>query len=298
MIEKKRKRTHTRIGARHTGFIVLAFQFISNAVALALAATLFISLAGLPARADDKGALLAAASSLRTVWPSLAKAYVRDTANPAPNVSFGSSGLLATQILHGAPFELFLSADQENIDRLNADSLFAPAKVFALGDLQLAVLREHPMANELSLTRLSAELRKANVGSHLRIAIPNPVHAPYGKAARSVLEHAGQWPLPAGRLMRAENASQTLQFLQSGSVDVALLPGVLIRAQALNNTLVAIDVPVEAYRPVEHMVAVLHHSGAQARLFAQWLHSTVARNVLENAGFQLPPSDGKPDDES
>ena len=233
----------------------------------------------------SQGPLLAAASSLRSVWPDLQAQYVKDTGQAAPVASFGSSGLLSTQIVNGAPFELFLSADMASIVRLPEQKLAAPAQVYAQGELQLVVPRNSPLAQSLTMATLADALVASDAGAGLRLAIPNPLHAPYGKAAREALEFADIWPVPTGQLLAAENAAQTLQFIRSGAVGAAIVPQALVYGH--RDGIASVPVPPDTYTPVKHVVAVLNPASGSAKLFYNWLVSNRSRQVLEQSGLQV-----------
>lgn len=230
--------------------------------------------------------LLAAASSLRALWPDLTQQFSNDTGQPAPLASFGSSGLLSTQIMNGAPFELFLSADMNSITRLPEHKLAIPAQVYALGALYLVVPENSPLAQSLTMSTLADALATATTGTGLRLAIPNPIHAPYGKAAREALETAGLWPVPEGQLLAAENAAQSLQFVRTGAVGAAIVPQALVHNR--QDGIVSVPVPSGSYTPVEHVIAVLSPATETARLFSSWLLGKQSHKVLENAGLQIP----------
>ncbi len=228
--------------------------------------------------------LVAAASSLRTLWPDLISHYISDTGGIEPRVSFASSGLLSTQIANGAPFEVFLSADRTSIDRIPSQRLAEPAQIFALGSLTLIVQPKTLLADDLSLANLKIRLDDSPHRRRIRLAIPSPRHAPYGIAARQALTSAGIWPLRDGQLLAAENASQTLQFLLSGAVDAAIVPQTLLAAQ--HSALIVSELPAEFYSPVNHHVAVLDTASDAAKTFAHWILSSQAQAVLENSGLQ------------
>jgi len=234
----------------------------------------------------NRSPLLAAASSLRSVWPALTQQFTEDTGQSAPAASFGSSGLLSTQIINGAPFELFLSADRVSVTRLPKQALAAPARLYALGALQLVVPQSSPLAQSLTMTTLANALANADAGPQLRLAIPNTIHAPYGKAAKEALEHAGIWPIPAGQLLAAENAAQSLQFVKTGAAGAAIVPQALVHKNA--EGLVSVAVPANSYSPVKHLVAILNPATDEAKLFASWLVSNQSHKVLENTGLQIP----------
>ncbi len=229
--------------------------------------------------------LVAAASSLRTLWPDLIEHYVNDTGGIEPRVSFASSGLLSTQIANGAPFEVFLSADLTSIDRIPAHRLTQPARVFALGSLSLITLPNTILADNLSLNTLKERLDDKSAKSRIRLAIPSPRHAPYGKAAKEALTLASIWPLDNGQLLAAENASQTLQFLRSGAVEAAIVPHTLLAAK--HGKLIIKQLPLELYNLVEHHVAIMNTANNEAMTFAQWILSSEAQAVLQNSGLQV-----------
>lgn len=237
-----------------------------------------------PAHADT-GPLVAAASSLRSLWPALTRTYTSQTAQSISRVSFGSSGLLSTQILNGAPFEIFLSADLASVKRLPKHFLKESPEVYATGELCLVVPASSPLAETLSLRTLAAALAQNTNVQGLRVAIPNPIHAPYGKAAKAALQSAGIWPLPPGRLLSAENAAQTLQFVKSGAVAAAIVPRALLSTN--NKGIVSVALPPDSYQAVEHYVAVLHVAESSAQRFARWLLSDDARQILEESGLRV-----------
>ncbi|MFK7891853.1 MAG: molybdate ABC transporter substrate-binding protein [Granulosicoccus sp.] len=248
---------------------------------------LFFAVASMDATAES--VLVAAASSLRTVWPNLAEQYAKDTGEPLPRVSFASSGLLTTQIRNGAPFELFLSADQLTVQKLQTLGKTRLQSVeFATGTLQLATLSNSSVAHQLSMTtiatRLSEQRRETgDAYDKLRITMPNPLHAPYGIAAQQALQNFGQWPVPEGQLLAAENAAQTLQFLNTGAVDIAFVPkALLLGAQ---HELVIADIDTELYHPVAHTMTLLARPSESADALFYWIQSAQAQQILLQHGF-------------
>lgn len=213
------------------------------------------------------------------------QAYEDETGKSAPRVSFGSSGLLATQIINGAPFELFLSADRASIDRLPEGALHAKPEQFAAGDIRLAVPVNSPLASKLSMETLSVAFTNRHDGRSLRLAMPNPLHAPYGKAAQQALVNSGIWPLQAQQLLTAENAAQTLQFVRSGAVDAAIVPQALLIAQS--DGVISVPIPAGLYTAIEHTLALHHKATESARYFAAWIQNRNAASVLEAGGLRV-----------
>lgn len=256
------------------------FAWASAANAIVLVMLLSVSL---HSRAEQ-GPVVAAASSLRSVWPDLIASYTKTSENAAPRVSFASSGLLSTQIINGAPFELFLSADRQSIERLPKALLATAPQVYAVGQMHLVVPATSALRNNLSLESVAALLRTSE--TPLRIAIPNPAHAPYGRAAKEALSSSGIWPVPAQQLLAAENAAQTLQFVRSGAVDVAIVPQSLV--YAYQTGIVSALLPADSYQAVEHTIASMHNASAAAQTFLNWMLSEQALTVLEASGLHAP----------
>lgn len=231
--------------------------------------------------ADQPAAVVALASSFRAIWPALADAYVQETGNPNPLVSFASSGLLTTQILHGAPFELYLSADASTIDRLQSAGKTQGQK-YALADGTLSLVWRGDGSPSL---RQLGELMEQN--DNLKIAIANPRHAPYGIAAMQALEAADLHPLPNGKLLTAENASQALQYVLNGAVDAALVPTTLIK-QSDNARFKVLPIDDTSYQSVVHHLTLLQTADKSATSLSNWLKTPQALIIMQRFGLSAP----------
>lgn len=234
--------------------------------------------------AADQPPLVALASSFRDLWPELSQLYTEQTGQPAPRTSFASSGLLSTQIRHGAPFELYLSADESTVRMLfEAGKTRDAGVLLAYGTLSLIALSD---ANESTLQpppALSLLSDKLEHQQDFKVAIPNPRHAPYGKAAREALQSAGLWPLPTGHLLNAENAAQTFQFALTGAVDYAIVPDTLLHnaTPALGTA----SLPIDSYQPVIHKMVLLESASPEAEQLFNWLQQAPAAAVLARYGL-------------
>lgn len=257
---------------------------------------LLISLTSVGSSRSSEPAAVAVASSLRSLWPSLMSSYQEQTGNQAPRASFASSGLLTTQIRHGAPFDLFLSADPGYVQTLEQSGKTKGNGIaFASGRLSLLVPETSAIADKLNLASVQQLFGGTSKGSSVatplsptvRITIPNPVHAPYGMAARQFLINAGIWPLEPHQVLAAENAAQTLQFVLSGAVDVAIVPSVLVKN--LSPGLSSMSLAADTHDPVIHQMVLLESAGSQAVQLYDWLQSDVAQNILSHFGFGAPP---------
>lgn len=210
--------------------------------------------------------LIAAASDLAPVEDALRKAY------GAPvRFSFGSSGALLRQIENGAPFDVFLSANEQYVkDGVAGGSLAGPPRAYAIGRLALW--------SKSGGVRGLEQLRDKQV---LHIAIANPAYAPYGAAARQLLEGAGLWDALRPKLVFGENIRQTLQYAESGNADAALVSWSLVKDRG------GIMLPGAV---VEQFAAVVRQSGnrVEARRFLDWLTGPPGQAVLKAHGWFSP----------
>lgn len=200
------------------------------------------------------------------------------------DVVMGSSGNLATQIRHGAPADLFLSADAGYVDALIAvGRIDAETRTpYAVGPLAIAVPPGRTPPPHLG------DLRLPTYGT---LAIANPDHAPYGMAAREALRTTGLWDELGPRLILAENVAQAVQFVRTGNADAALVAVSLVRG-ADGATLPHRRVDPTLHAPLVQVAGVVEGSRQPdaARRFLEYLLSPEAQGILQGFGFEPPPS--------
>lgn len=237
----------------------------------------------LPGVRAAEPARVAAASDLQFALPEIAEAFHASTPYRV-QLNFGSSGNYARQILQGAPLDLFLSADVTYVQRLADAGLTRDrGTLYALGRIALIV----PAGSELPLDERLEGLRThaAAVG---RFAIANPVHAPYGRAAREALERLGLWEMLSERLVLGENVSQATQYVASGSAQAGITALSLARAGAVARRTRHLRLPDTLHQPLRQAMVLLRHARPAAAAFHHFLTSVAARSLLERHGFALP----------
>ena len=212
--------------------------------------------------------LVAAASDLAPLQEPLRQQNVRFT--------FGASGMLAKQIENGAPFDIFMSASEEYVTNLAAKGKIDPATVVVYARGRLGLWSKSGRVQALP------QLADPSV---LRISIANPAHAPYGAAAKELLERKGLWETLQPKIVYAENVRQALQYAESGNVDATLTAWSLLYDKG------AVRLP-EDHKPIQQAAGVVKDSprAAQARAFLEYLHSSTGRKILEAHGL-IPSSD-------
>lgn len=230
-------------------------------------------------------ATVAAASDLKFAIEELAAAFEKDSGQRIRAV-LGASGALLTQILQGAPFHLFMSADEELVFKL-ADAGRTPdrGRRYALGRLALLVPEGSPLRPDGELRDLAAALRD---GRLQRLAIANPSHAPYGRRAREALQHAGLWDALQPHLVFGENVSQAAQFALSGATQGGIVAHSLALAPALAQRSRFALIPAAWHQPLAQRMVLLDDAPEAARAFHRYLASPAARAVLKRHGFELP----------
>lgn len=253
---------------------------------VAVLAAIASHLVAVPASAQAPA--IAAAADLKFALADLAALYRTQTGREV-NVAFGSSGNFAQQIENGAPFALFLSADESYVDRLSAHGLTRGAGAhYAVGRIALFV----PAGSALKPDATLADLRAAIGDGRLkRFAIANPEHAPYGRAAREALQAAGLWDAIQPALVLGENAAQAMQFAAGGNAQGGIVASALTKTPAVAKLGTAVLLPATMHRPLRQRMVLTAKATPAAEAFYAWLQSKPARELFVRHGFALPGED-------
>jgi molybdate transport system substrate-binding protein len=219
---------------------------------------------------------VAAASDLTPAFDELGRAF--ESANKTKVVFvYGSTGLLTQQIENGAPVDLFAAASMSYIDKLDHEGLIIPDSktIYARGRITLWTTAD----SNLRLEGIK-DLARPEV---TRIAIANPDHAPYGLAARQALESAGIWDVIKPKLVYGDNIRQTLQFAETGNVDVAIVALSLSKQSHGRWSLI----PEELHKPLDQGLAIMKSTKKEqsARAFAAFLAGPQGRAIMQKYGL-------------
>lgn len=246
-----------------------------------IVALLFVTLT---ARAAEL--TVAAAADLKFALDKIVTDFQKTHTNDMIKVTYGASGNLASQIENGAPFDLFFSADVQFPKRLIEMKLAGDSELFpyAIGHVVLWV------RNESSL-----DVQKRGVESLLdpsvrKIAIANPQHAPYGRAAEAALKSLGVYDKIADKLVLGENVSQTAQFVQSGAADAGLIALSLARSPKMKDAGRYWEVPGDAYPKLEQAGVILSRTQAPelAKALREAVTNSHGQDILRRYGFVIP----------
>ena len=222
---------------------------------------------------------VAAASDLTPAFEEIGRAF-ESTYKTKVVFVFGSTGMLTRQIENGAPMDLFAAASMSYIDELDQKGLVIPDSkaIYARGRITLWT----PSDSTLRLEDIK-DLTRPEV---TRIAIANPDHAPYGLAARQALESAGIWESVKPKLVYGDNIRQTLQYSQTGNVEVAIVALSLSKESHGRWSLI----PEELHKPLDQGLGIMKSTKNEqsARAFATFLTGPQGRAIMQKYGFTFP----------
>ncbi|MGI9046572.1 MAG: molybdate ABC transporter substrate-binding protein [Burkholderiales bacterium] len=229
--------------------------------------------------------VVAAASDLQFALQEVAEAFTKQSGRQVKLV-FGSSGNFRRQIAEGAPFELFLSADESYVLALAKEGkTLDDGALYAIGRIVLNAPNGSSLKPDAQLKDLAAALADGRIR---KFAVANPEHAPYGRAAQQALTKAGLWDKIKPALVLGENVSQAAQFATSGSAQ----GGIIAYAQVLSPTIAKLGtyalIPAEWHEPLRQRMVLTKNAGDAAKLFYQYLQSPPARAIFKRYGFALP----------
>jgi molybdate transport system substrate-binding protein len=228
---------------------------------------------------------VAAASDLQFALEEIAAKFRAETRLDI-KLTFGSSGNFTAQLLQGAPFEMFLSADEGFVFRLaDAGKTLDRGALYAEGRIVLFAPKGSPLEPDANFTGLRAALKDGRIQ---RFAIANPEHAPYGRAAEQALKGQGLWEAIQPRLVLGENVSQAAQFATSGSAQ----GGIFAYSLALSPLVSALGryvlVPADWHAPLRQRMVLMKNAGEIAKSFYAYVQSPATRAIFRKYGFVLP----------
>ena len=242
---------------------------------------LSVALLGLLFSAEVMAAQInvAVASNFITTLRQLADSFEEQSGHSL-RISGASTGKLYAQITHGAPFDLFLAADEARPRHLVKDGKAVAESRFTYAEGQLVFWSPR------SSTESNAE-RLLHSGDIKRLAIANPKTAPYGLAAKSALQKMGLWHKTAIKMVRGENIGQTFHFVSSGAVDGGFIA--LAQTQTESRDGLLWQVPKNYYAPIKQQVVLLNRAknNAAALSFLAYLRSDDAQAIIQKNGYAI-----------
>ncbi len=241
----------------------------------------------LPAQAQSTTDVptVAAASDLQFALEDIAARFRADTKLDVKLV-FGSSGNFYRQIEQGAPFQLFMSADEGFIFKLaDLGRVEDRGALYAVGRIVLFAPHQSSFKPDAQFKGLKSALTNDRIK---RFAIANPEHAPYGRAAEQTLRKLGLWSSLQPKLVLGENVSQAAQFATSGSADGGIFAFSLALSPAVSKLGSYVLIPAETHDPLRQRMALVKGANISARTFYNYLQQSGGREIFKRYGFVLP----------
>lgn len=250
-----------------------------------LAALATIAITGGQVSGQSGAPVVAAAADLQFAVEEIATRFRQETGMQV-RLSLGSTGNFARQIREGAPFEIFMAADEQFILDLTRDGFtHDDGDLYAIGRIVVMVPDGSALLADGSLDSLRQALAAGEIS---RFAIANPEHAPYGKRAEEALRNAGLWEAIQPHLVLGENVAQAAQFALSGNAEGGIIAYSLALAPevARRGTYALIDESWHA--PLRQRMVLLNDAGDVAEAFYDYVRSPAAREIMNRFGFVLP----------
>jgi molybdate transport system substrate-binding protein len=230
--------------------------------------------------------LVAAAADLKFAMEEMVQKFQRDSPEISVEVTYGSSGNFYSQLVNQAPFDIYFSADVGYPRKLSEQGLALEGSdfVYAVGRIVIWA----PIFSPIDVERLGTESLRHSSVRH--IAIANPKHAPYGKAAEAAMRSLGLYEAVREKLVYGENVAQAFQFIQSGAAELGIIALSLALAPNARDQGRYWEIPQQAYPRLEQGGVILKwaRDPTAARSFRSFVLGSTGREILKRYGFTLP----------
>jgi molybdate transport system substrate-binding protein len=238
--------------------------------------------------ANGQDIRVAAAADLEFALEDLTAQYAKQTGKKVDAI-YGSSGNFFAQIQSGAPFDLFMSADIAYARRLEDADSAEPGTLYQYAFGRIVIWMPENARVDLTNVGWKALLEP----SVEKIAIANPEHAPYGRAAVAALRNAGIYDQVRSKLVYGENIAQAAQFIVSGNAQAGIIALSLAASPAMK-TGKRWEIPANMHPPIEQAAVILKKAKDKegARAFLAFVKSSAGRRILKSYGFNLPAAHG------
>lgn len=241
--------------------------------------------AGRDSRANPDAPPIAAASDLKFALDEVADRFHSESGRGV-KIIYGSSGNFTRQIQQGAPFQMFLSADEGFVFQLaEAGKAIDRGVLYAEGRIVLFAPHGSTLKPDTNFTGLRADLAAGRIQ---RFAIANPEHAPYGRAAEQALKAQGLWETLLPKLVFGENVSQAAQFATAGAAQGGIFAFSLALAPTVGSLGTFALIPADWHAALLQRMVLMKNAGETARAFYAYVQAPPARQIFRKYGFILP----------
>jgi len=245
--------------------------------------TLFSSLLLFANLTFAQGATVAVAANMKDAFGEIASAF-KATGKAEMRVVYGSSGNFTAQIMNGAPFNLFIAADERfPLELYKNGKTMNEGSVYAIGKLALIAKTSSGIELHDSKTEISKAIMKAN-----KIAIAKPELAPYGKAAMEYLKAEGLWDLAKDKLVYGDNIGLATTYVVTGAADIGFTALSLAKSPEVTKTTRFVLLSSKLYEPIQQRMVLIKGAPQEAQDLYQFMQGQQAKSILQKYGYTTP----------
>ena len=246
--------------------------FIFLAVSFALTGSVFAQVA-----------TIAVAANMKDAFAEIAAEF-KSTGKPEMRVVYGSSGNFAAQIMNGAPFSLFIAADEQfPLELFKNGKTVDDGSVYAIGKLVIITKTSSGIYLSDSKSDIAKAISKAN-----KVAIAKPEIAPYGRAAVQYLKAEGLWDLAKDKLVYADNIGSATTYVASGAADLGFTAFSLAKSPELVRQTSYVAVDTKMYEPIKQRMVLIKGAPQEAQDLYRFMQGPKAKSILQKYGYSTP----------
>lgn len=246
--------------------------FIFLAVSFALTGSVFAQVA-----------TIAVAANMKDAFAEIAAEF-KSTGKPEMRVVYGSSGNFAAQIMNGAPFSLFIAADEQfPLELFKNGKTVDDGSVYAIGKLVIITKTSSGIYLSDSKSDIAKAISKAN-----KVAIAKPEIAPYGRAAVQYLKAEGLWDLAKDKLVYADNIGSATTYVASGAADLGFTAFSLAKSPELLRQTSYVAVDTKMYEPIKQRMVLIKGAPQEAQDLYRFMQGPKAKAILQKYGYSTP----------
>jgi len=226
---------------------------------------------------------IAVAANMKDAFGEINSAF-KAAGNPEVRVVYGSSGNFTAQIMNGAPFNLFISADEHfPLELYKQGKAVDEGAIYAIGKLALITKN----SSDMKLVDSKADIARAIVRAN-KIAIAKPELAPYGKAAVEYLKAEGLWDLAKDKLIYGDNIGVATMYVVSGAADLGFTALSLAKSAEVSKDTNFILVNSKLYEPIKQRMVLIKGAPKEAVALYQFMQTPTAKSILQKYGYSTP----------
>lgn len=228
-------------------------------------------------------ATIAVAANMKDAFAEIAAEF-KSTGKPEMRVVYGSSGNFAAQIMNGAPFSLFIAADEQfPLELFKNGKTVDDGSVYAIGKLVIIT----KTSSGIYLSDSKSDIAKA-IGKANKVAIAKPEIAPYGRAAVQYLKAEGLWDLAKDKLVYADNIGSATTYVASGAADLGFTAFSLAKSPELLRQTSYVAVDTKMYEPIKQRMVLIKGAPQEAQDLYRFMQGPEAKSILQKYGYSTP----------